>query len=389
MLQSLEIKNYRSLKYLKLPLLGQINLVTGKNNTGKSTLLEAISLYASKCDFTWIYHLLNERGENYGTSNVSQERYSISKTHLNLSDENVKTFSSLFNNRLISFAPKDAITVEVTDDNLLTEQLFNEKSISIRFVKYKEETEFEGIDVVANRRIRKVIDEELIKNVLDTHLGLEIRDGMFTYIIPLEEKRPVRYTNFKDLNSQDKFQFIRTRNIDRDINGKLWDEITLTEKEAYVIEALKIIEPNIDRLAFVEDRSRDRTAVVKIKNEPQVRPLKSMGDGINRILTIILALVNGENGFLLIDEFENGLHYSVQEQLWGIIFKIAKTLNVQVFATTHSEDCIKAFGNVLNNYRNDVQGELIRLNNINGRIQQTEFNVDELNAAVNFNIETR
>ena len=66
-----------------------------------------------------------------------------------------------------------------------------------------------------------------------------------------------------------------------------------------------------------------------------------MGDGINRILTIILAMVNCENGYLLIDEFENGLHYSVQEKLWEIIFYLAKRLNIQVFATTHSNDTIE------------------------------------------------
>jgi AAA15 family ATPase/GTPase len=71
-----------------------------------------------------------------------------------------------------------------------------------------------------------------------------------------------------------------------------------------------------------------------------------MGDGMNRILTIILALVNSDNGCLLIDEFENGLHYTVQENLWRIIFHLSKELNIQVFATTHSEDCIKGFQSV-------------------------------------------
>ncbi len=56
-----------------------------------------------------------------------------------------------------------------------------------------------------------------------------------------------------------------------------------------------------------------------------------------------LALVNSSNGFLLIDEFENGLHYSVLHKVWKLIFRLAKDLNVQVFATTHSHDCVTAF----------------------------------------------
>jgi len=114
-----------------------------------------------------------------------------------------------------------------------------------------------------------------------------------------------------------------------------------------------------------------------------------MGDGINRVLTIILALVNSDNGYLLIDEFENGLHYSVQSQLWNIIFNLAKILNVQVFVTTHSEDCIYGFENVLNSSIESGGGMLIRLENEDGKIKQVEFRPDELKIATNLNIETR
>jgi AAA15 family ATPase/GTPase len=117
--------------------------------------------------------------------------------------------------------------------------------------------------------------------------------------------------------------------------------------------------------------------------------LKSMGDGINRILTIILALVNSDNGFLLIDEFENGLHYSVQEKLWEIIFSLSEKLNIQVFATTHSEDSILGFESILNDKETQLEGKLIRLELTNGFVRQVEFNADELKIASDGNIETR
>ncbi len=62
-----------------------------------------------------------------------------------------------------------------------------------------------------------------------------------------------------------------------------------------------------------------------------------------RALGISLALVNVKDGILLIDEFENGLYYSVQPDLWQSIFRVARRLNVQVFATTHSWDCVEGF----------------------------------------------
>lgn len=114
-----------------------------------------------------------------------------------------------------------------------------------------------------------------------------------------------------------------------------------------------------------------------------------MGDGINRILTIILALVNSSDGYLLIDEFENGLHYTVQDQLWEIVFKLATNLNIQVFATTHSNDCIASFSRILNKEQNKDLGKYIRLDNVAGVIKDVAFTPEELDIANNQDIEIR
>ena len=235
---------------------------------------------------------------------------------------------------------------------------------------------------------RIILQDDDNKQLVNFKVGIEIRVGNINYITTLEESQPYRF-GYRGFGTNENFQFIGTRNIDREINGKLWDKITLTENENYVIEALKIIEPNTERIAFIEENPRERTAVIKLSNATNVLPLLSMGDGINRILTIILALVNSNNGILLIDEFENGLHYTVQERLWSMIFNLAKKLNVQVFVTTHSEDCISGFENILNNSENTSDGKLIRLDNENGIIKQVEFNAKELKIANEQNIDIR
>ena len=86
-----------------------------------------------------------------------------------------------------------------------------------------------------------------------------------------------------------------------------------------------------------------------------------LGEGTNRIFTIALALVNARNNILLIDEIDLGLHHSVQEKLWEIVFRFSKELNVQVFATTHSQDCVQAFGEIWNKPENQKEGNYIRL----------------------------
>ena len=124
------------------------------------------------------------------------------------------------------------------------------------------------------------------------------------------------------------------------------------------------------------------------EDEPQ--PLRSIVDGINRNLTIILAMVNCENGYLLIDEFENGLHYSVQEKLWSIIFQLSERFNVQVFTTTHSYDCIDAFSEVLNTgkYPKDM-GFMVRLDNYEDNIEATLYESDEIENATRLQIDPR
>jgi AAA15 family ATPase/GTPase len=375
MIDSIDIRKYRNLDELRINSLARVNLIIGKNNTGKSTLLEAIALFVTKCDLGNLLQLLKARGEIFNQIPNS----------INFTDTNLKTLSSLFFNRIIGFEQTDAITIGTVENTLVEEQRNPEASITLRFVKYKDEhnapTEFEIFPK------RTVIENTSRLGIYK--LGLEIRTGEYPYIIPLEADSILRsFGSSSSYGRIENFLFISTRNIDREINGQLWDKITLTEKEQFVIDALKIIEPQAERIAFIEEGGK-RSAVIKLFNNSNIFPLLSMGDGINRIFTIILALVNSENGYLLIDEFENGLHHSVQEKLWEIIFNLANKLNIQIFATTHSEDCISGFQNILNSPNSNLEGKLIRLDSINGKIKEVEFNKEELKIATDQNIDIR
>ncbi|WP_243147110.1 AAA family ATPase [Scytonema sp. UIC 10036] len=68
-------------------------------------------------------------------------------------------------------------------------------------------------------------------------------------------------------------------------------------------------------------------------------PIGSMGDGIWRILGLALSTVCAKNGFLFVDEIDTGLHFTAMSDMWKLVWKTATRLNVQVFATTHSNDC--------------------------------------------------
>ncbi len=359
---------------MELATLGQINLIIGKNNTGKSSVLEAIALLISHADPLVLSQILSERGEY------------IADTFVNNSTEtNTKLLASLFSDREVSFQESKYITISANN------ALGNVKTVSLGFAKYISDSLNDADGVVHTRRKKIQSTENEDTGLSDVQLGFEIKVLGNMFLIPLEGERLLTRFPHRRSANESKMQYISTRNIDKDTNGKLFDNITLTDKEVYVIDALKIIEPQIERLAFVEDASsRSRKAVVKLQGKSSIYPLKSMGDGINHILTIILAVVNCADGYVLIDEFENGLHYSVQNSLWNILFFLAEKLNIQIFATTHSEDCISGFENALNkDIKCTIQGKLIRLDYENEQLKEVIFDAEELKLANSLHIETR
>jgi len=384
MLTSLQIKNYRNLKDLKIASLGRVNLIVGENNTGKSTLLEAVSIYASKCDLNWLVYLLEERGENFKPV----------PTNLNSFEANTKAFSSLFYGRSRKVSNDNSISIDVLDDSLPKGQIPSTNSISISFAKFIDEIVTFNDTAGENRNYSKrtLISDDDLNDLAGSYVGLEVKIGdASSYSLNLEDDGVLNSLkhNIKRFILPNNFQLVETRDINREIDAKLWDSITLTEKEQYVIDALRIIEPGVERINYVDDNFGGRKPVIKIKGEQNILPLKSMGDGINRILTIILSSTKCDDGYLLIDEFENGLYYSVQEKLWEIIFQLSEKLNIQVFATTHSEDCIRGYERVLNSCQNVGKGKLIRLDNVKGMIRPTEYDAAELKIATENDIETR
>jgi AAA15 family ATPase/GTPase len=115
---------------------------------------------------------------------------------------------------------------------------------------------------------------------------------------------------------------------------ELFEQIVLTPEEDLVIEALQIIEPTLKRIAVFRDNF-----VVLLSNNTERIPLGNMGDGIQKILGLALALVNSKDGILLVDEIDTGLHFMTISKMWKLVWETAKKLNVQVFATTHNSDC--------------------------------------------------
>jgi hypothetical protein len=169
-----------------------------------------------------------------------------------------------------------------------------------------------------------------------------------------------------------------------------WDRIALSDLEKEVVQALKILEPGITGVSMVgggNGANQVRHAIVRSNAFSHPVPLRSFGDGMNRVFAIVLSLVSSKNGFLFIDEFENGMHHTIQLDLWRIIFRLSASLNVQVFATTHSWDAVESFQQAA--AEEPSAGLLFRLTRKGDTLFVTKFSEDELAIVTRENIEVR
>ena len=91
---------------------------------------------------------------------------------------------------------------------------------------------------------------------------------------------------------------------------------------------------------------------------------------------------------LLIDETENGLHYSIQRAFWRMVLRTASNNNVQVIATTHSFDCIRGFAYAAKEFE-DIEGRLVRLSRRDGNLKAVDYTEHQLAVATKHDIEVR
>ena len=135
------------------------------------------------------------------------------------------------------------------------------------------------------------------------------------------------------------FFFINSEVINEDQSIVEWiGKLELQGQKQEIIRSLQLLEPDISDISTI---AIDGSVQLYIKNSGQILPLHLAGDGMKRLLYLILSIKETPNSVILIDEIETGFHYSMYEKLWKILAQTAKESNCQIIATTHSYECIQ------------------------------------------------
>ena len=330
MYSSIRIQGYRGLDSFRMHGLGRVNLLVGTNNCGKTSILECIELLRSAGDAAVLSDIAERRGERGYASDADTSGPLGARTE-------PFDVSHLFANRDLSsgirvdahcsgdVAPwNDTVTVRTEGP---TARDYDEWGAEVP----------EGAE-----------DERLVLHVKWSDAENDKRfvltdDGLLL--------RPRRLSPTRG-GASETVQFVRTGGVTASHVVRTFSKLVLTPKEDAVTEALRIVEPSIERIAAItDDRGRlDRYTpggvVLKLRDLAYRVPIGSMGDGLWRMLGLALSLSNAEGGVLLVDEIDTGFHYSVMEDMWRMISGQAAALSVQVFATTHSRDCYESLAAV-------------------------------------------
>lgn len=381
MLNSLYVRNFRSLENFHVKKLGRVNLIVGNNNSGKSSVLEALRIYAGSGNRNLLVQIAEEHDE---------------KTRLSKSEDSDADlpFEAFFSGRQYPEDDETSIFIGASesDPNALT----IEHGLLVETEEKYIDEDGEAIVRTVLRRTMKTNLETLSKESITQALFIKRGGRMFRLRFDFVESR--LRSSIGEMAPIVSCSVVPTQFVPIEDLSDEWDKIVLTPYQDIVRQALKIIEPDFEELAFVKntDRTgtgRGRAVKARLASQPRPIPLNSMGDGMLRILQLILKVFPAKDGILLIDEFENGLHYSIQSKVWNLLFELAEKLNIQVFATTHSWDCIESFARTAI-ARQDVEGLLFRVGRSvrardKGRVIATEFDETQLSQITQADVEVR
>lgn len=344
MIDSVKIDNFRGIHHCRIEGLSQVNLFFGKNNCGKSSLLEALFLVC-------------------GQSNpLLPASLNAMRTYTRLTESDIHYFFYQTN-------PDNEIQIETTGDQ--------ERHLAISSFQEAANISADNVSTELNHKYGlrmkyHTTDGELISEVL-YDLGKTNQ---------IEQKHQVdkRYTE------QLKCVYLSPR-YDSNASMEGLQNIYLNKDEAFLADALKVLEPVAKNPVFL-----DGVMLVDI-GLPQRIPINLMGDGIRKIVSFLTNIYECRGGVVLIDELSNGFHYSVMQPMWEIVIRAAVKNNVQIFATTHDEDAIRGFQQAALKVYNEEERDIasgFKLQRIHDdELKSYRFSIAQLGYAIDQETEVR
>jgi hypothetical protein len=364
MFKSVRIQNFRQFKDLKLDGLAQINLITGKNNTGKTSLLEALFLLDNPVDPTRTLPLASFRGIPRHTPQTPE------------------LWEWLFRNRDYSRPIEIAEYVQASDAN--EEKPRQRLRVLLSGGSFIPTVATNGDSVTGTYPATFNASSDPVPELRFDYLrpdgkALQTDLKWTTQGLYMEPDRR-GFTG-----SQKRGFFLSTIHAPNEIDADRFSRLEEQGQGDSVVEAMRIIEPRLRRLTVLSYGGRP-TVAADIGEYPLV-PLAVLGQGFSKLFTIVTGIVANDGPIMFIDEFGGGFHYSILSEVWKVIVSTALEHSVQIFATTHSLEAIEAA--VEGSEGQEGSLAFFRLERSGDGIQVIAATDDRLRSAVGLDFELR
>ncbi len=354
MYTSFSIENFRLFDQLTVEPLARVNLIAGQNNAGKTALLEAL----------WLHNLTNPRlaqrlGFWRGISNADSDELFADLFRGYQTGLTIKTFA------------KGAWSTGMGGQLPLPLPSTFETSLNIHSDKPDGEVEFAygGSETATTFKVRVWRDEDL-----------DDERNRSRYRLRTKGELPSPYLGPCVLIPAGRSPTNRELSV-------MFGQVEISGQTESVQEVLRLMEPRLRRLTAVP-RSDGTVHIYGDMGVGRIIPVSLMGDGFRRLLNLALSFLEPRNGTICIDEIENGIHYSVMQNVWEAIIRFSQQFNVQIFATTHSYECIVAANNAFNALESD-ELHLHHLYKRDEQVKSQTYNKDAIETNIEYLWELR
>ena len=369
MLDSLDILNYRCFREFRLNKLARVNLLLGKNNSGKTAILEAIMLLATRGDPGMLFQISQRRQDEL--------------VHLQaVPGVPLIDFGQFVHGRLTTISENGFC---------ISPQL------GMRGIRF-------AIEPLGNQTQRETLPTDLRLPPPDSILRIgPVSDTGFdgeTFVWPIGKSGAILFppNRFPEhpqsrWGASQHVMYLGPGLPTSQELGSMWSFLQKTRGlEQRVYEIVRLMAPDIEDIVFPPAGSEAvfRGAIlVGVAGEQNRIPLGNFGDGVRHLLQLAIAICSvAQGGILLLDEIENGLHYSLMPQLWKAIIHAASERDIQIFAATHSNDCVDALAHIAGE-SSDISSQVAAHQIDNHLSAGISFSGDEIRIAVEHEIEVR
>ncbi|MDR2168748.1 MAG: AAA family ATPase [Planctomycetaceae bacterium] len=358
MLKQISVHNFKALKNLDNVSLNKITLIGGKNNSGKSTLLEALFAYMDVKNPNMCFQIKNFRepkdilfvqpDPNFIWAPVFHKFNLEKKINLKIIDtqNNITNVEIIYNDKFIPKHPIPVMNGNIPTPTIATTDGFKALTVSCK-------------------RNQK----------LDFFAHTIIHAGGFIFISECDKQQPLPSA-----------QMVTSTTLHINNIPTLLGKLDKNDEQNKILEPLRLFEPNLQRFQLIKENQQD-VIYVDLGNK-QKMPVNLLGSGFCRFLSIALLITTGNVNVILIDEIENGIHHSLLCKFWTFLIEVSQSNNCQIIATTHSYEMIKAFSETAQQNSFDDIGYIRLALNDNG-VTAYQFNNTDISSSLSSEFEVR